>query len=577
MKQLRKDLETYEYFNLVIVHPTTGNMYKFGEQRKDIVGLEELSTQIVSTKSVIPPSLSLRASLSETNNNNFLDAEEKGRILVEVSNTGEGTAFGVIVDLKNKTNDPNVYYSKSRVAGEIQPGKTKTLEFEVEAKVTVERTFQTFIISAEESNGFNPETIKLTFETYPLLLPEISMIDYGVSTASGDSRIIPGETANIKLRFQNIGKGDANDIIFKMNLPLNVYFAPESKQEFSFTKISSGKYKDLDFSILTSNKVGNQVEITVSMTEKYTNKKFPFTLEIDKQLQTIQEFVEKGKEQEIKPIQIASELTVDIAKNIPITSVKNHDAIAVVIGNRDYLKTKNVNFAINDVSLIKEYLIKTLGYKDGNIFFIKNASKGEFELYFGTKDNYFGKLYNTVKENKSDIFVYYSGHGGPGSKDEKAYFIPIECDPNYVELGGYSLDTFYRNLSKIPAKSITVILDACFSGVDIIESVSPIIPKVDNPIITLEKGIVFTSSKNEEYSCWYNEKNHGMFTYFFLKAIHDKNADNNNDNNLTVSEIYNFISDNTEGIPYFARRIHGREQHPMIFGQDKERVFIEYK
>ena len=96
------------------------------------------------------------------------------------------------------------------------------------------------------------------------------------------------------------------------------------------------------------------------------------------------------------------------------------------------------------------------------------------------------------------------------------------------------------------------------------------------PDLKFNNNVVLTSSKDDQVSSWYNGKKHGMFTYFLLKAIHNKNADINNDNQITYEEIYEYISDNSEGIPYYARRIHGIEQIPTIFGKNKENVAIQY-
>ncbi|TSA28289.1 hypothetical protein D4R71_01055 [bacterium] len=635
-KRFFRDLETYENYNLIILHQITGNQFAFGEQ-KSLYNIPDRSLITITTEqgnirekpstnssiikksskgetfpvisfnnqwynikiadningfvhqsicsekqvqtsdiSIKPPSLKLSAELNEPSGNGFLDGEEKGEIVVQIMNSGKGPAFGVIVDIKNSAVNPNLTYSRTRVPGEIAPGEKKEVSFDIEANENISRATQTFTISALESNGFSPDPIILSFETHPIVLPDISLIDYGVITASGDSEIIPGETANITLRFQNIEQGKAEDIVFKLNLPNNVYFNPESKQEYSLDILPSGEYQDLEFSILTSNEVDDQIELSISMIEKHTTKKYPLTIEINKPLRSLREFVQKGIENETTPIIIASDLTVDISNNIPKSQKTNSDAIAVVIGNRNYLKAKNVDYAINDAILMKEYLINSFGYKDGNIFYLKNASKGEFELFFGTKDNFKGKLFNAIKENTSDVFIFYSGHGAPSLKNNKGYFVPVECDPNYVELGGYSLVTFYDNLAKIPTKSLTIVIDACFSGADIFENISPIITKTSNPIISLNNGIVFSSSKDSEVSSWYNEKKHGMFTYFFLKSIHNKNADINNDNKLTANEIIKFISNNSEGVPYYTRRIHGLEQHPQLLGKNIERAVINY-
>jgi hypothetical protein len=264
-------------------------------------------------------------------------------------------------------------------------------------------------------------------------------------------------------------------------------------------------------------------------------------------------------------------------RNLPKAKNKHPNGIAVVICNRDYKRTSNVDFAFEDGNLIRRYLIETFGFKPGNILFRENATKGDFELFFGTKDDYKGKLYNLVKRNESDVFIYYVGHGAPSSNDNKGYFVPVDCDPNYVNIGGYALEIFYNNLSKIESKTTTIILDACFSGVNIIKNISPIIIKVENPIVTSDNSIILTSSKDTEYSTWYNGMKHSLFTYFFIKAIHNRNADKNNDGKLTFAEIHDFVNDENEGVPYFARRLHSRDQYPQIIGKNFERIFIEYE
>ncbi len=268
--------------------------------------------------------------------------------------------------------------------------------------------------------------------------------------------------------------------------------------------------------------------------------------------------------------------SAELMSNIPVAASKNPDAIAVVIGNRDYQKAKPVVFAINDALAVKQYLINALGYKEGNVFFIQNARQSDFSLYFGNKGNHKGKLYNAVKDGKSDVFVYYSGHGAPGLKDHKGYFVPVEADPNYMELGGYPADVFYENLSKIPARNVTVVLEACFSGATIFENISPMVVEVNNPVAGLKKGVVLSSSEGSQVSSWYNEKGHSMFTYFFLKGIQNGNADLNKDGSIGFDELYSYISDKTEGVPYYARRIHGVEQNPTIEGDYSGKTLMKY-
>lgn len=267
----------------------------------------------------------------------------------------------------------------------------------------------------------------------------------------------------------------------------------------------------------------------------------------------------------------------DVDYDLPSGMDDNRNAIALIIGNSAYKKANWVKYALKDARTMKKYLIEVMGYREGNIFLVEDATQGDFALYFGNDKSYKGKLFNAVKPGKSDLFVYYTGHGAPSLKDHKGYFVPVEADPLYIELGGYSLEQFYRNLSRIPARSYTVVLDACFSGANVFDNVSPLVLEVKSADLKLDNAVILTSSAGSQVSSWYNEKEHGMFTYFFLKAMHNMNADANGDKVLTFDELYAYVSDNAEGVPYYARRLHGVEQNPRIQGAYKGKALIHYR
>ena len=388
------------------------------------------------------------------------------------------------------------------------------------------------------------------------------------------------EIIEVSTFIQNTGKSKAEDVQATVEIENENIFLLSENSNFSLGTMNSGEYKEIKF-VFTVNKRFDEdnlpIKLKISELTGDYGESFDLGLKMNRTTVASRDFkisplaVENNRNLENSKI-----LTIDIHEEIPEAGEENRDAIAVVMGNSFYKKTKNVDFAINDALAMRTYLIKTLGYKDGNIFYIENATQSDFMTYFGVKGNYKGKLFNAVKKNKSDVFIYYSGHGAPGLKDQKGYFVPVECDPQYVELGGYPLETFYENLAEIPAKSFTVILDACFSGADIFENISPIVIQVKNPVMKLNHGIVLASSSGNQVSSWYNEKQHGMFTYFFLKGIHNKNGDLNKDGQLTYEELYKFISDESEGVPYYARRLHGVEQNPTLQGNESKRVFVKY-
>jgi len=261
----------------------------------------------------------------------------------------------------------------------------------------------------------------------------------------------------------------------------------------------------------------------------------------------------------------------DVDINIPKTNTVNEDAIAVVIGNKDYENrdVPTVDFALNDASIMKEYLISTFGFNEANILYIENARQADFYRIFGTKGNHKARLHNLVKPDRSDVFIFYSGHGAPDPESKEGYFVPVNCDPSLVAFNGYPINTFYENLSQIPYRSLTVVLDACFSGSSeggmLIKNVSPIFIEPKIRILNDENARIFTSAGGDQVSSWYTEQNHSLFTYFFLKGIQGA-ADADKDNRLALRELRNYIE---EHVPYEARRLNNRIQTPEVYGNDE--------
>lgn len=270
----------------------------------------------------------------------------------------------------------------------------------------------------------------------------------------------------------------------------------------------------------------------------------------------------------------------DVDVDIPETGLSNPDAIAVVIGNSRYQgDVPPVEFAVNDAKIVREYLVKMFGFKPGNILYEENATKTRLEVLLGNERTP-GKLANFVKPGKSDVFFFYSGHGAPDPNSKTGYIIPVDGDPTALSISGYSLDVLYQNLAGIEAKSVQVVIDACFSGASgdgamLVRNASPIGIQINNPAARLKNGFVVTASSGSQVASWYPEKGHGLLTYFWLKGLRGE-ADLDGDRQITSSELREYLSDPTEGIPYWARRLHNREQTPEVSGTG-DAVLVRYR
>jgi len=109
-------------------------------------------------------------------------------------------------------------------------------------------------------------------------------------------------------------------------------------------------------------------------------------------------------------------------------------------------------------------------------------------------------------------------------------------------------------------------LDSCFSGAGgrsvIAKGMRPMVLSVENPVLASGKTVVLAASKGDQVSSTYDQKGHGLLTYFFLKGLQGE-ADQNKDGSIDLAELYNYVKLQVSGV---ARREYNNEQTPQLFG-----------
>jgi hypothetical protein len=566
-KRLKQDLDTYEYFNMVAIHPITGSRFPFGPT-KDLAS----APVIASNKTVVPPDLSMRVAFVEPNGNGFLDAEEKGRVKVSITNSGKGSAMGVFVKLAAETSNRDISVETSKIIGEVPAGKTKTTELFINASKSVTRMENRFTVSATESYGFPPDPAQISFETFPFIPPKLELVDFGVNTPNQRNEIRPLTTTEVQARVQNRGQGPAEDVQFSINLPKSVYFTPESRQGYSFLSLNPGEFKDLEFSFSTAKTVGKTIEVSIGFTEESSTGKFGLKLDVEKPQQTIQQLVIKGQIIETVQFADAATVSVDIEKDVPTSGRERKNDLAVVFGIESYKNIPSVSFAKRDADWMKIYFENVLGIPEQQIYYKTNSDVGQAEFSKVFSED--GWLDKRVKEGETNLYFYYAGHGAPDIKKNKAYLIPYDGDPNYASQTGYEMDELYEQLSNLGAASVTVFLDACFSGANrnnemLLADARPVFMEVD---ASASRNVtVFSAAGGKEISSAWPEKKHGLFSYFLMKGMRG-DADANKDNQITIGELGDYVKEN---VSYVAGML-DREQTPGLQTMDRKRVLVQY-
>jgi len=248
---------------------------------------------------------------------------------------------------------------------------------------------------------------------------------------------------------------------------------------------------------------------------------------------------------------------------LPVTHMHaRKNAHAVVVGLERYRnELPRASYAEQDARVVARYLSGTMGFEEANVVLLLNdrATKGDMEKYFETW------LPNRV-ESEDTVFVYFSGHGAPNAKTGEAYLVPYDGDPLYLDNTGYRLSRLYQSLSNLPAKEVVVIVDSCFSGAGgrsvLAQGLRPIITEMKSPLLENGKTVALVASSGQQVSSTYEQKAHGLMTYFFLKGLQGE-ADTNKDGKIDITELFDYLRPQVERV---ARRDFNNEQTPLLLG-----------
>lgn len=242
------------------------------------------------------------------------------------------------------------------------------------------------------------------------------------------------------------------------------------------------------------------------------------------------------------------ESTVDV--NIPKNKDRNDNTFALIIANENYKNVDDVPYALRDGKSFKRYCEEVLGVPADNIKFKENATVNEMiDVIDQIKD--FERVYEKMK-----LIVYFSGHGLPDPRTNESYLLPVDASPRNISTG-YKLSTFYKELTAYNPASVTVFLDACFSGtkkdgvmMDREARGVIITPREETPTTNM---VVFSACTGNETAYPYHNQKHGLFTYFLLKKLQEDKGKTN------LKNLAEYISKN---VKQNSLRLNGKIQTP---------------
>jgi cyclophilin family peptidyl-prolyl cis-trans isomerase len=526
----------------------------------------------------LPPKLQIALSFEETGKkNSTLDAGEQTYIVATVENTGKGDAMNLKVIAEAISSMSGVDLTREIKIDRIASGDSEIVRIPMKARDDVlDQELRVRVSVTEPVFGMDalPNVINVTskkLEPPDLVVSDMAIDDGESEWAQGnsDKQLEPGEQVEITQVLQNRGTGDALDVAVEVTTTgENVLFQGD-RNPLTPGDIAPGDYRLLEYPILVNTRYrGDKVTLVLNVREKRNrfSKTDTVVIPLNTKIAAPAEIVvtprtTKTQIAERTPPRLTDSLLFGIPKG-----PENPDAYAVVIGVQNYRDISRVDYARSDAEAVRQYLIQTFGVLDGNIIMLLDPTKTDIERVFGSG----GQLQNYVKPGKSDVFIYYAGHGAPSVKNKKGYLVPFDAKTDYIELDGYPLESFYASLKQIPARRVFVAIDACFSGETpdptgkvqtLLANASPLVVTTI-PEETPSNALVFTAASGSQLACWYPEMKHSLFTYWLLKGLKG-DANENGDNSITLGELKQYLETN---VPPVARSLYNREQTPEVKG-----------
>lgn len=474
--------------------------------------------------------------LRDKNGNNIVEAEEDFSISFAVRNIGDEDLRDAVITLGLDTDQMDWFNYKNtqEVIGNLRPGEERIVTFSGSANTNMISETINLNIKGEADNILNYQNIPYSFAASGLNACRPILETFWVYT-DDHSPLTAGQRATLKMTITNAGTDKAKDVAINLDWPEGIEF---KDKELTIASLSPNETVELTTSFTISDSYygdAAQEFSMVAMVDEYTHKRKDVKyISFETGKRNVLTNVVSGVSAKQTNIALPamkkmaqSELLVDLDKRVE--HVVNR--YALIIGNEDYNSMKqhatyqpDVEFAVRDAETFAKFATHMMGVKEDNVILVKNAT------YAQMKSN-LDKITKLAKANPDnfELIVYYAGHGQVDGDTKESYLIPVDVSIT-SPTSGLKLEDFYGTLSSCKADKTLVFLDACYSGV----GRGIVIRPKETPV----KGnlVVMTATSSTQRSMPYQEKNHGLFTYFLLKTMKDGGA------GISIGDLYNEVS-----------------------------------
>ncbi len=469
----------------------------------------------------------------DPNRNNCIDAGETCYIYMDVENVGLGKGTGLTARIDVSGNVGGLETEAVRRVADIGVGRRERIAFRITAGMDTEDGMAEFRVKLHEPEGFGTETYVMQVRTNAFRPPLVQVSDYSVTSASGMDRLVKYSPFELQVLLQNVDIGEAEDVRVSMVLPEGVVRIDNGAAAEYVGSLKPGEQYRVEYGLIIANDyAGTEVPLHIDIREKngYAVEK-DIVLHLDQVMADNKVDITPIAPDPVGEITVAS-LRSDVDVAVPDTDAEYGNRFALIIGNElyhDYQKglasEADVEYAANDAWSFREYCISALGVREDNVFICTNVTSAVMHREIDKVSRLV-----ELKGKDAELIFFYAGHGFPDEKTGEPYLVPVDVSASYVAESGVSLYGLCDRFARTGASRVTLFVDACFSG----GGRNAGLVNMRGSIRVVEKSgglngnvVMFSASDSDQTALPYDEKKHGMFTYFLLKFLQETNAAGN--------------------------------------------------
>ncbi len=492
---------------------------------------------------------------------------EAATISLTLENEGPGVARAVRGMLRIES-PSNGVTSLPAPAVTIPATQSRQVTLRLTADSTQDASEIVAVVRATEANGFDLQpAIRLRIPARAAGAPRLIVRDTRIDDASRDGRLAPRELADVTIRLANTGSAPSPPLAARLVRGHDLFLAAGARDSFALGAIPAGSEATVTLSLYTNSRAADAgLRLELADPAGRLLARLPIAIPLTGMPSGVLDVV-AARDSNVDESGRATLRFVDVERDLPRAAARRRDAIAVVLGVDRYRALPVARFAERDASLMRRYAVEALGVNDDveHLYFRSGSdvTGGEMRKLFGET----GWLARRVTEN-TDLVVYFAGHGAPDAARRAPYLLPFDADPGFVTETGYSLGALYDRLARLPARSITVILDACFTGLTrdgqaLVRGARPTVLSIEHPALLRRQMSVITAARDAEAAGDLPEAQHGLLTYWIARGLRGE-ADANGDHAITIAELGRFAE---FGVRRTAAR-QDREQRPLTIARD---------